>query len=96
MDADPYARACGVAADIVLRELGGPYVSRPDHPDGHPSPIWDDLRHQIFRGPHPCGRWQVTDELPTSREGDNLAFPSRVFSRLMAAQPVRRDNRGRR
>jgi hypothetical protein len=43
-DPDDYAKALGVAADIILRELGGPYLARDDYPrDGQPAPIPDEV-----------------------------------------------------
>jgi hypothetical protein len=39
---DDYAKALGSAASIILRELGGPYLLRPDHPGQQPAPILDN------------------------------------------------------
>jgi hypothetical protein len=40
-DPDDYAKALGIAAGIILRELGGPYLHRDDHPGHQPAPIMD-------------------------------------------------------
>jgi hypothetical protein len=40
---DTYVKALGIAASVILRELGGPYLLRPDHPGHRPAPILDDL-----------------------------------------------------